>query len=212
MEHDVARFPSQERDRTDPGERSRVPTSVILERLVQAAPPGTVALSWLVDNLGARSFGILMLLMALVGLVPGASAVIGVLLAFPASQMILARPAPVLPRFITGRSVPTDRLARLLKRVIPALSFLERVVRPRWRTPFEATKRVVGSVILLLGVTMLVPIPFSHVIPALVIMLLALAFLEEDGVLLCIALAAAMVSLSITAAAVWGVVAAGRLL
>jgi hypothetical protein len=212
MEHDVARFPSQERDRTDPGERSRVPTSVILERLVQAAPPGTVALSWLVDNLGARSFGILMLLMALVGLVPGASAVIGVLLAFPASQMILARPAPVLPRFIIGRSVPTDRLSRLLKRVIPALSFLERVVRPRWRTPFEATKRVVGSVILLLGVTMLVPIPFSHVIPALVIMLLALAFLEEDGVLLCIALAAAMVSLSITAAAVWGVVAAGRLL
>jgi hypothetical protein len=32
--------------------------------------------------------------------------------------------------------------------------------------------------------TLLAPVPFSQVIPALVIMLLAFAFLEEDGVLL----------------------------
>ena len=72
---------------------------------------------------------------------------------------------------------------------------MERVVRPRWRTPFEATKRVLGLVILLLGATLLAPLPFSHIIPAVVVMLLAFAFLEEDGVLLCIALAAAVISL-----------------
>jgi hypothetical protein len=88
----------------------------------------------------------------------------------------------------------------------------ERIVRPRWRTPFEATKRVVGFVILLLGMTLLAPIPFSQIIPALVIMLLAFAFLEEDGVLLCLALTAAAVSLSMTAAAVWGAVEGGRFL
>ena len=43
-------------------------------------------------------------------------------------------------------------------------------------------------------------------VPVLVIVLLAFAFLEEDGVLLCIALAAALASLAITAAAVWGAV------
>jgi hypothetical protein len=60
--------------------------------------------------------------------------------------------------------------------------------------------------------TLLAPIPFSQIIPALVIMLLAFAFLEEDGVLLCLALAAAAVSLSISAAAVWGAAEGGRFL
>jgi hypothetical protein len=179
----------------------RVPTSVVLEGLLHDAPTDQVALGWIV-----------MLLIALMGLVPGASLSMGVLLAIPAVQMILARPGPVLPRTIAARSIPTPRLARLVKRVSPVLKGMERIVRPRWRTPFEAAKRMVGLVVLLLGTTLLAPIPFSHIIPALVIMLLAFALLEEDGVLLCLALAAAVISLSITAAAVWGTIEASLLL
>jgi hypothetical protein len=59
---------------------------------------------------------------------------------------------------------------------------------------------------LLLGLTMISPVPFSHVVPALAIMLLALAYLEEDGVALLIALVAAVASLAITVATVWGTV------
>jgi hypothetical protein len=47
------------------------------------------------------------------------------------------------------------------------------------------------------------PFPFSHVIPALVIVLLSLAYLEEDGVLLCAALGSALVSLAITGLTIW---------
>jgi hypothetical protein len=190
----------------------RPATSTILEKLLDDAPRSHVTLNWLIDNLGARSFGIVMLLIGLVGLVPGASPFIGVLLAYPAIQMVMARPAPVLPGIIARRSIQTPRLARLIERVIPVLHRLERIVRPRWHTPFEATKRVVGFVILLLSVTLLAPIPFSQVIPGLVIMLLAFAFLEEDGVLLCVALTAAVVSLSITVVAVWAAVEGGRFL
>jgi hypothetical protein len=136
----------------------------------------------------------------------------GILIAVPAVQMLIGRPAPVLPRFIAGRRISTPRLVRLLERVIPLLARMERFVRPRWRTRFEATKRVVGFFILLLGATLLVPIPFSHIIPALVIVLMAFSFLEEDGGLLCIGLAATAISLSISAATVWGTIEAGRLL
>lgn len=190
----------------------RPATSAILQTLIDGAPRSHVALVWLIDNLGARSFGIVMLLIGLLGAVPGMSPVIGILLAVVAIQMVMARSTPVLPAFIAGQRIQTLQLARLIGRVIPVLQRLERIIRPRWRTPFEARKRVVGFVILLLGMTMLAPIPFSQVIPALVVMLLAFAFLEEDGVLLCIALAAAAVSLSITAAAVWGAIAGGRFL
>ena len=68
------------------------------------------------------------------------------------------------------------------------LRYLERVIHPRWLTPFEATKRVVGGVVLLLGVSLLAPIPLSNVPPALLMVLIAFAYLEEDGLLLCAAL------------------------
>ncbi len=68
------------------------------------------------------------------------------------------------------------------------------------------------SRLLLLAGTLLLPFPFSHIIPALVIMLVSFAYLEEDGALLCISLAAALASFSITAATVWGTVRAMGLL
>ena len=88
----------------------------------------------------------------------------------------------------------------------PRLAWVERLVRPRWPPPFETTKRLTGIVMLLLGLSMISPVPFSHVMPALVIMLLALAYLEEDGVALLVALAAALASLALTGATVWGTV------
>lgn len=183
----------------------RVPTSVILQGLLRDAP-NEVTLEWIIANLGERSFGIVMLLVALVGLVPGLSPLVGLMLAIPAIQMMRGRGEPVLPRRLATRRLSKARLARILARVIPVLGRMERLVRPRWATRFETAKRLVGFVILLLGGTLLAPVPFSHFIPVFVIALLAFAFLEEDGVLLCIALAAAVVSLAITAAAVWGTV------
>lgn len=48
--------------------------------------------------------------------------------------------------------------------------------------------------------------PFSQVVPALIIMVLALAYLEEDGLALLLGLFAALCSLAVTGAAVWGAV------
>ncbi len=188
----------------------RVATSNILEGLLRDAP-SDVTLEWIVANLRERSFGIVMLLIALAGLVPGLSPVVGILLAIPAIQMILGRSEPLVPRRLAARRISRARLRRILKRLIPVVKRLERFIRPRWTTPFEMTKRAVGFVILLLGATLLVPVPLSNIIPALAIMLLAFAFLEEDGLLLCIALAAAAVSFAITGAAIWGTIEASGL-
>lgn len=61
-----------------------VPTSRVLDRLLDDAPPDEVTLAWIMEQPEQRSFGILMLVMALVGLVPDASTVIGALLVLPA--------------------------------------------------------------------------------------------------------------------------------
>lgn len=185
---------------------SRPPTSQVLARLAAGAQDETISLAWLIDHLRERSFGIVMLILGLVALIPGASGFVGVLLAIPAFQMMMARRGPVFPRFLARRSIPTRRFARLVARIDPVLVRMERIIRPRWPTPFEATKRVVGFVLLLLGLALLAPIPFSQVIVALVIVLLSFAYLEEDGLALCIALAAALTTLAATAATVWAAV------
>jgi hypothetical protein len=192
--------------------KARVPTSIVLEELLKEAPLDHVTLAWLTDGLRERSFGLVMLIMALVGLIPGPSFLVGILLVFPAFEMILAREGPSFPRFIASRPIGTRRLAPLIDRTTPLLKRMENFIHPRWRTPFEATKRFVGLVVLLLAVTMFSPFPFSHIIPALAVMLISFAYLEEDGVLLCISLAAALVSLAITSATVWAAVRATGLL
>lgn len=83
------------------------------------------------------------------------------------------------------------------------LRYLERFIRPRWTTPFQWTKRIAGIVVLLLSLGLLVPVPMSNIPPALTILLIAFAYLEEDGVLLCLALTAAPVLLAIAAAVTW---------
>ncbi|MDI3309199.1 MAG: exopolysaccharide biosynthesis protein [Acetobacteraceae bacterium] len=181
----------------------RTPTSAVLDDLLGDAPAAQVTLDWLMSRLGDRSFGVVLLLFAVLGLLPGVSAIAGVLLALPASQMILARPGPVFPRRVTARRFEIRRLARMVRRIAPVLRWLERFVRPRWTTPFEATKRVVGAVVLLLGGTLLAPVPLSNVPSALAIMLIAFAYLEEDGILLCVGLAAGLAILAVIAAVVW---------
>jgi hypothetical protein len=179
------------------------PTSVVLDGLLGPEAPEQVTLGWLLGRLGDRSFGVVLLLLALLGLLPGVSAVAGVLLMVPAVQMILARRGAVFPRRVAARRFEAERLARVVRRVVPALRFLEQFIQPLWATPFGATKRVVGGVVLLLAASLLAPVPLSNVPPALATGLIAFAYLEEDGMLLAIALAAALVLLGAAALAAW---------
>jgi hypothetical protein len=181
----------------------RTPTSTILQNLLLHAPVETVTLGWLLRHLRRRSFGIILLLLGLLACLPGVSGVVGVLIAIPAYQMIVARSGPVFPRFFASRRFNKQRLAAVLAWAIPVLRFLERVIRPRWHTPFETTKRVVGGAVLLVGVLLFVPVPLSNIPPALTIVLLAIAYLEEDGVLLCATLLIILALFLVAAGLAW---------
>ena len=117
-----------------------VPTSVTLAHLLSQAPQN-VSLAWLFDHLQKRSFGFVMLLLALVGLVPGVGIFIGILLAFPAIQMVLGHETPTLPHFLTTRRIATRHIAVLATRTIPLLKRMETLIRPRWHTPWGASIR-----------------------------------------------------------------------
>lgn len=182
---------------------ARAPISAVLGDMLAAAGTEHLTLDWLLGRMGGRSFGLVLLLLSIFGLLPGVSAFAAVLLMIPAIQMLLARSRPVFPRRLRSRRFEARRLAAFLRYVVPVLRWLERFVRPRWTTPVEATKRVVGGSVLLLSAGLLAPVPLSNVPPALAIMLIAFAYLEEDGALLCGALAIALVIVAAVLLAAW---------
>ena len=190
------------------GAETRLPTSVVLEHLIRDAPADRVTLAWLIGHLRTRSFGMILLSLGVCGLLPVVSPVAGLMLAIPAFQMIRAHPAPIFPRRVAARAVATDKLAATLKRLIPALRYLERFIRLRWPTPFEITKRVIGGFVLLLGGCLLAPLPLSNIPVSLTIVIVAFAYLEEDRILLARALAIALGLFAMGTLAIWSTVAA----
>ena len=184
----------------------RIPTSRVLDALLDEATADRVSLGWLMDRLGERSFGIVLLLLAFLALMPGISPIAGLLLTVPAYQMIRADDGPVFPRRLACRRFETRRLIAVVRRAVPLLQYLERFIYPRWTMPFATTRRLVGGVVLLVSLTLFVPVPLSNIPPAVLILLIAFAYLEEDGALLSFALAAALMLLAaIVSGTIWGV-------
>jgi hypothetical protein len=193
--------------------KARTPSSQLLESLLDQAPADSFTFGWLMSSLHQRSFGILILLLGLLATAPIGSTAPGLVLAAIAVQMIAGRDAPAFPRFITTRRLPTRYLLLLGARSIPVLRYLENAVHPRWPATFETAKRFVGIVVLLLtAILLLFPVPLSNIAPAIVIAMIALAYIEEDGLLICFAYLAALILVAAASAAVWGTVVSAMLI
>jgi hypothetical protein len=200
-------------EQVPPDTKDRTPSSRVLKDLLHQAPADHFTLGWLMSTLHQRSFGIVMLFLGLLATAPVGSTLPGLMLAAVAVQMIAGRCEPVFPHFITAQRLPTRYLFSLRGRAIPVLRYLEKAVHPRWPTTSEAAKRFVGVIVLLLtAVLLLTPIPLSNIAPAIVIALISLAYIEEDGLLLCSALLAAVVLIGVASAAVWGTIVSAFLI
>jgi hypothetical protein len=153
-----------------------------------------------VSCLHKHSFPAIIFLLAIVAVVPGVSLIAGLLLLVPIVQMIAGLPAPTFPRRIATRPLSTDKLNACLRRIISILKVVEVAIHPRWPRAVAVPKRIVGLVILLLAVRLLVvPIPLSNMLPAALISLIALSYLEEDGLMLVLALVIAAAVLALDA-------------
>jgi hypothetical protein len=189
------------------GAMAPFPASVALQRVHEEAPAGHFTLGWLLAGLSKHSFGIILLLLSIIAIAPGVSIVAGALIFIPAFEMIAGRSSPVFPRRLAAYPLSTPQLSAVVQRAIPVLRYLEKVIHPRWPTPPEPTKRFVGVVVAILSTSLVfLPIPLSGVVPAMAIGLIALAYLEEDGLLLLIGLVVAIIVLAVELAAVWAMV------
>jgi hypothetical protein len=177
------------------GVRSAPHTSELLEELVAKAPDGPVDLEWLLGRLDKRAFGLLLLLLGFLVIIPGVATIATLALLFPAVQMMLGHSAPSFPRFLSKRQFDFTRFKRFTIRARPMLQVIESASRPRWNARHDVTDRLVGLVVFLLALSAGWPLPLVNVIPGMAVVLIAIAYLQEDGLLLAIGMAIALICL-----------------
>jgi hypothetical protein len=191
--------------------KKRGPSSQVLQEIIRQAPAEYVTVGWLISH--RHSFGIVTLCLGLLATTPVGSTLPGVILAVMAVQMIVGRAQPVFPRFLVKRRLPSKQLLWVATRAVHVLNYLEKLIHPRWPRTFEVAKHGFGVMVLLLTVILLLtPVPLSNVAPAIVISLISIAYVEEDGLLLSVGFLAAIILIGLSSAAVWGTIIGAALL
>ncbi len=179
-----------------------VPASVILQQMREKAPADHVTAAWVISQIDKQSFGLIMLALAVLAATPGISIIGSFLLLIVASQMVIGIQAPRFPTWIAIRPLPRRHLDAVMRHAIPLLKRVEASIHPRRPVSTQITKRAVGIIVFLLSVRLLLnPLPLSNVVPALLIALIAVAYFEEDGLILILAMLAAAAMLVVD---LWG--------
>jgi hypothetical protein len=172
--------------------------SEVMVRLAETAP-GTVTLDDIVATVGDRSFGALLVVLAVpnmvAGLIPGLSILLGVPLLLVSLQLLVGLERPWLPRRLARMEVSRSVLRRVIDGVLPLVRRLERALKPRLEFLTASwAERLIGLACLLLSVLVFLPIPFANLLPATGILLFGFSMLERDGLVALTAMGAVWVS------------------
>jgi hypothetical protein len=160
-----------------------------------------------------RAFGFTMLIFALpcvLPMPPGIPTICGIALSIIGLNLIAVRRRLWLPGAIADKSIARADLRRVVDRVLPHLQRLERVCRPRLAILTEPVGKVlIGLIVLMLGLVMILPIPFlGNMPPGFAAAVIAIGVTERDGLVVLIGLVTSAVALFVASAAGWAVIAA----
>jgi hypothetical protein len=201
----------------DATHRKPASASTLLSTFADSWAADRVQLNDIVDVLGERVYGILLLIFAIPNAipnpVPGVTAVLGLPLVLISAQMLLGRPRPWLPAVIGSRSIATEDFRRFIRQADPWLKRMERMLTQRFTFVFSPTgERILAVVVLVMAIVLTLPIPLANLLPAVAICFIALALIEFDGLWAGIGVLAALVSMVIASSVVYGFVKIGLFL
>lgn len=179
--------------RTDHGRPKRpaeAGTRALLDHFAAGDPEEVIKLDDVLAGLEERAFGMLLFLSIPTAFIPGVAGVVsGPLVILVGLQLLFGRNEPWLPDFLGRRGPHRRAMVRFRDRLGPWLARLERVVKPRAAALLDhrIANSFTGLNLIVLGLLLSLPIPFTNILFALLLLLFALALLERDGRLLVVA-------------------------
>lgn len=163
-------------------------TAALLRAALMSTPGERVSVEQLLEPLRRRAFGFLLLLLAIPNFLPvpiGIGGIMGVLVIALGLEMLIGLEHPWIPGFLRRRTMSREGLLRFLDRIEPMTRRLEKICKPRLqrltRRPFTF---VSGAIMILVGILLALPIPFTNYVFGGMLIAFAFALVERDGALL----------------------------
>ena len=176
----------------------------VLDSTIEETEGDKVTLGEIMDSLGARSFGPLILFLALIaispiGMIPGMSIITGSLLILICGQILLFRNHPWLPEKLTSKEFSREKLEETVEKARPWALKLDRFMTERLvflsQTPML---QIIALVCIALAISFypLALVPFGVLAPAVAILIFGLGLTVSDGIVL-------LAGFAVTGLAVW---------
>lgn len=170
--------------------RAKKKTSEIMLELSGLGSGERITLVQMLKHLRGRAFGILMVLMSVLSLIPnlfGHAIATGFLLVVLGFQMALGFTHIHLPKRILKMSFPRSGITKTMTIAAPKIAFIEKLLKPRLIfITGDIGKRMIGMIVIPLSLLILIPFPLSNIIPSFGILILSLGLIEKDGVVVLI--------------------------
>lgn len=174
-------------------------TRALLDLFAIGDPDEVLKLKDLLSGLGRRAFGMLLFIASLPAFIPIpiGGAISGPLVILIGAQLLIGLRKPWLPAFIGNRGPHRHALVKFDKIIAPWLRRLEHLIKPRLPGVLDhrAATIFTGLLVLLLGLLLSLPIPFTNFLFGGLLLMYALALLERDGALMLVSWAAGAVSI-----------------
>lgn len=164
-----------------------------------------VSVGALMDSVGRRSFGPLLLLAGLVtvapliGDIPGVPTFIAIFVLLVSVQLLTGAEHFWLPNWLHSRSISTGTLSRALSWLHKPAGWIDRLIKPRWQLFInDATIYLVAVLCILIALVMPLMefIPFSANLAGAALVCFGLALVARDGLLM-------LVSILLTGGVIW---------
>lgn len=164
-------------------------TRSLLDDMASGDPAERLRLVDLLADLQQSAFGMLLFIGVLPSFIPIpglAGGISGPLVMLVGAQLLLGLRKPWLPRLVAIRGPARHSVVRFRDALAKPLRWLEKVVRPRWTGMLDSrlASAFTGLLLLLLGVLLVLPIPFTNYLFGLLLLLYVFALLERDGKLM----------------------------
>ncbi|MEN5060924.1 exopolysaccharide biosynthesis protein [Luteimonas sp. TWI1416] len=182
--------------------REEASTRELLAAMAAGDPGDQLRFRDLLAGLDKRVFGMMLFVATLPAFIPipgVGGAVGGPLVIFVGLQLLIGLRKPWLPAFIAERGPHRSAVQRFETVLEPWFRRLERVSRPRLPGVLDhrAATMFTGLLLVLLGILLALPIPFTNYVFAVLLLAYALALLERDGALLLVAWAAGLLAIGV---------------
>jgi hypothetical protein len=158
----------------------------------EAVEGSRVSLGAILNTVGRRSFGPLLLVAGLVtftpfiGAIPGVPTIMAMLVLLTTAQLLLRREYFWLPHWLLKQSMPREKLCKVLKWSRPPARFFDRLSRPRL-TIFVQGAGLYIIAIMCIAIAAVMPatevVPFSAHVAGMILTVFGLALIAHDGLL-----------------------------